>query len=60
MIGLDEQIACIRRELTARRRVYGRMVAGERMTAERATREIATMEAVLATLETLEAKERLF
>lgn len=60
MIGLDEQIACIKRELTARRRVYQRMVAGERMTAERATREITTMEAVLQTLETLEAKERLF
>lgn len=59
MIRLDEQIACVKRELTARRRVYPRMVAGERMTQERAAREIACMEAVLLTLREVGDKERL-
>lgn len=47
---LDEQIACVERELTYRRRVYGRLVFAGKMTQARADREIEVMSAVLETV----------
>ncbi len=59
MIPLDEQIKCVRREISLRDRVYPSWVARQRMTQRKADEEIATMRAVLATLEGLAEKERL-
>lgn len=52
-IGLPEQIACIEREVSMRRRVYQRRVADRAMSKDKADREIAAMQAVLATLRQL-------
>ncbi|MEG0819582.1 MAG: hypothetical protein RSG56_09065 [Brevundimonas sp.] len=51
MISIEDQIACIDRELRYRRRVYPRWIDGGKMTQRKADEEIARMEAVLATLE---------
>ena len=48
-----EQIACVKREIAMRRRVYPRWVSTGRMKREAAEREIETMEEVLVTLEKL-------
>jgi hypothetical protein len=53
MATLDEQIACVRREILMRERVYPKWVDAGKMKLETATREKATMEAVLKTLEHL-------
>lgn len=45
-IGLDQQLAAVRREIALRRNVYPRWVAGGRMKQEKADAEIATMQAV--------------
>lgn len=58
-ISLDVQVACIRREIGMRERVYPRWVATEKMKPQKADDEIAAMRAVLATLQELKAKERL-
>lgn len=50
-VGLDEQIACVARELRIREKVYPNWVSAGRMKLDAAEREIATMAAVLATLE---------
>ena len=50
-IGIDRQIACVRREVAMREHVYQRRVADNKMTQAKADEEIATMRAVLATLE---------
>lgn len=50
-ISLDEQIACIDRELELRRRVYGRRVADGTMTPSRADLEMRRMEAVRESLQ---------
>lgn len=52
-ITLEQQIACVRRELKMREKVYPRWVLEGRMTQEKATRETLSMHAVLATLEAL-------
>jgi hypothetical protein len=52
-VSLDDQIACVDRELGMRRRVYARRVTAKQMGANVAEREIAAMEAVLATLQRL-------
>lgn len=52
-ISLADQIACVRREIGMRERVYPKWVAGGRMKQDAADREIAAMRAVLATLEAL-------
>jgi hypothetical protein len=49
-IDLEQQLACVRREIGMRRRVYPRWVQAGRMSQAAADREIATMEAVLDTL----------
>jgi hypothetical protein len=51
MIDIVEQIACARRELNYRRRVYARFVKANRMSQKKADHEIAAMEAILETLE---------
>lgn len=49
--SIEEQIACVERELRYRRVVYPRQVEAKKITAERSAREIETMEEVLATLQ---------
>lgn len=60
VVSLEVQVACIRREIGMRERVYPRWVSTAKMTPKRADEEIAAMKAVLATLVELQAKERLF
>jgi hypothetical protein len=50
-VDLPAQIACIKREIALRERVYPRQVAAGRMTDGKAASELATMRAVLALLE---------
>ena len=52
-IPLRAQIACVRREITMRERVYPRWVDSGRMSSDLAEHELAAMRAVLATLEAL-------
>ena len=54
-VTLAEQIACVKREIGLRERVYPRWVATGRLTQRKADDEIAAMKAVL---ETLEAADR--
>lgn len=49
-ITLDRQIACVRREIAMRRRVYPHWVESKKMTQAKADEEIVAMEAVLETL----------
>ena len=49
-ISLDEQIACIKRELTMRGKWFPQRVARGKMKQAEATREIKAMRAVLQTL----------
>lgn len=49
-ITIDDEIACIRREIVMRQRVYPRWVAAGKMKQDTADREIACMEAVNARL----------
>lgn len=51
MISIDTQIACVKRELGMRQRVYPRAVLADRMTPFESDAEIAAMQAVLKTLE---------
>lgn len=53
MKPLADQIACARRELSMRRRVYPMWVSTQRMTQAKADHEIACMEAIVATLEAM-------
>jgi hypothetical protein len=52
-IPLEVQIACVRREIRQRKRVYPRLVEDGRMVQATAARELATMTAVLTTLTAL-------
>ncbi len=54
MISLRDQIACVRREIALRERVYPRQIADGRMKQEEADRELARMKAVLDMLERVE------
>jgi hypothetical protein len=49
-IGIDEQIACVEREIALRRRVYPRRIADRKMTQQLADRQLAAMSAALHTL----------
>lgn len=55
-ITLDEQIACVKRELSLRSRVYPRWTATGKLKPATADSEIAAMRAVLATLEEVKRK----
>jgi hypothetical protein len=50
VMPIDEQIACVKREIEMRRRVYPRWVQEGKMKQAKADAEIEAMEAVLATL----------
>jgi len=53
-ISFADQIACVRREIAMRERVYPKWVNAGRMKAEAAERGIAAMRAVLETLLSLQ------
>jgi signal recognition particle subunit SEC65 len=55
---LDQQIACVRREIALRKRVYPRWVESGRMKKETADREIDCMQAVHDTLAALREQEQ--
>lgn len=52
-VSIEQQIACVRREIGFREHVYARRVSDGKMTQKLADRELAAMRAVLATLETM-------
>lgn len=58
-IPLEAQVACVKREIGMRERVYPNWIARNRMTQQKADAEIAAMRAVLETLEKIAAAERL-
>jgi hypothetical protein len=58
-ISYGEQLACVERELTMRRRVYPRWIEAGKMTKAKADAEIRAMEAVAETLRGLEQRGRL-
>lgn len=49
--SIEDLIACARRELAQRHRVYARLVAAGKMSGKDADREIALMAAILDNLE---------
>lgn len=52
-VTLDDQIACVQREIDMRVHVYANRVRAHQMTQKTADRELAHMRAVLHTLKTL-------
>lgn len=54
-VSIDDQIACVEREIRMRERVYPHWVAGRKMQQRQADRELLAMQAVLATLQGLRA-----
>jgi hypothetical protein len=56
-VPLRLQLACARRELAVRARVYPRLVAHETMLQSTATRELAAMQAICRTLQRLVDEE---
>jgi hypothetical protein len=50
-VTIEEQVACVERELRMRRSAYPRWIGAGRLTQAKADAEIAAMEAVLATLQ---------
>ena len=56
MKTLPEMVACAKRELAIRERVYPKWVEAKKMTADQCRHEIETMQAIVAELET-KAKE---
>lgn len=54
MANLAQQIACVKREIAMRERVYSRRVADGKMKQQDADREIEAMRAVLETVEKVE------
>ena len=58
-VSLADQLACARREVGMRERVYERRIVSGSMTQALADREIAAMRAIVETLEKLEQAERL-
>ncbi|MBN9462679.1 MAG: hypothetical protein J0H00_15850 [Burkholderiales bacterium] len=52
-ISIDDQIACVLRELRMRESVYPRWIGTGKVTAEKSAHELACMRAVLDTLQAL-------
>lgn len=50
LFTIEDQVACVEREIRQRHRVYGRLVSSGKLRKETADREIAAMQAVLETL----------
>jgi hypothetical protein len=57
-LPLEKQIACVQRELAMRRKVYPKRVQAQFMTPGQMLQEIRAMEAVLQTLEWVQAQEQ--
>lgn len=55
MIPIEDQIKCVKRELTMRGKVYTHQIARGKMRHDEAEREIETMRAVLQTLMDVQA-----
>lgn len=55
-VSLDEQIACVTREIEMREQVYARRVLNHQMTQKTADRELRAMRAVLDTLKSVKAQ----
>jgi hypothetical protein len=55
---IADQVACVKREIALRARVYPKWVFAGKMKQAAADRELATMRAVLATVEAAHAGER--
>lgn len=53
-VSLEAQIACARRELAMRERLYPTWVAGKRLNVFKAEEEIAAMKAIVDTLKGLQ------
>ena len=53
-VSLAQQIACVKREIGMRTRVYPRWVSASRMTQAKADSELQAMHAVLDTLQEIE------
>jgi len=56
-VSLPDQVACVRRELSLRQRVYPRLIAQKSMTQAWADFQLAAMQAVLQTLEELQGPQ---
>jgi len=50
-VSIEDQIACVERELKYREHVYPRRIADKKMTQQLADREMTRMQAVLQTLQ---------
>lgn len=59
MVKIEDQIACVARELAMRRNVYKKWIASGRMKQADADREIEHMEAVLATVKDVQLYQSL-
>lgn len=59
-VPIDEQVACVEREIKMRERAYPRWVEGGRMTQAKADAEVRAMKAVAETLRGLQSQNRLF
>lgn len=53
-VSIEDQIEAAKRELNLRRRVYPRWIFEGKMTQKKMDHEIAAMEAIVATLESLQ------
>lgn len=58
-VPIEAQVECVQRELRYRAHVYPRLIAKGRLTPAKAKAETEAMEAVLATLQSIEEEERL-
>lgn len=58
-VALEDQIKAVKREIAMRRSVYPRWVESGKMKQAKADEETRAMEAVLETLQGLEARDRL-
>lgn len=59
MIGYEEQLDCVERELRLRRRLYPRKILDGRLSAHMADQELKRMAAVVETIRALAQRERL-
>lgn len=55
-VTLEQQIACAKRELALRKRMYPTWVTAKRLNPIKAAEEIAAMQAIITTLEGIKAK----
>lgn len=59
LVSIDDQVACVRREISMREHTYPRWIEARRMTQKKADQELTAMRAVLATLERVAQMQRL-